>query len=297
MTSTELQETLEAWREVHSKLIIAVAITQDAIDAEKCKRKFLMEHICANLTADGQLTRDSKWSKSIPKASRTKAKSSTKTTNDKDGASITSPKKKKKRKGADEGNGGVDVESKPKKKVTKKKVQTKTGGGNVHKELAVSPTEILPEKPLIVSSQKGNDGLDEGTAPIKKRIKVPKATQAVEELPIDAQVLSSQDALPKELSTDMNSFDYESVLQQQSYQQLSLSTQPSQNNSFSYLQYSKESDPGIQGQVDATSPQQQTSPDNMTTHVLPKTTSAFGGESLFQQMMQQHGMDNDDNSI
>lgn len=53
--------TLRDWEDVHRQLSLAVLMTQDAIRAEKEKRRFLLEEIFHNVLPDGNLKKDSKW--------------------------------------------------------------------------------------------------------------------------------------------------------------------------------------------------------------------------------------------
>ncbi len=67
------QDDLEAWKQVHRHLVLAITMTKDAINAEKVKRRFLLEEIYLNLKTDGTLAPTSKWSKA-PSATRTQQK-------------------------------------------------------------------------------------------------------------------------------------------------------------------------------------------------------------------------------
>lgn len=310
--SSPNQGTLDQWREVHTKLTIALAITQDAIDAEKCKRKFLLEHILHNLTPDGQLTRDSKWSKSTSSSSKsksvttkssrpssstssTKAKSSFKVNNkaaNKDkgkekgvGSTVSSSAKKKKRKSsaADifEGTGVDNVaDEKPKKKVMRKTVVNKSGYG-----VGVGGIGQV-EKGGIDRSKNGPPAV-----PIKHRINTTsKVTQQQTQEPLSTNDAIQTDTMMSSMSTThMNTFLQETIVQQESYQDLPLSfasiqEPPSKNNIV------------LQSSFGSVMPSTSTTAPN-SLQEMESTTSAFGGESLFHQMMQQHGMDDDEDSF
>jgi hypothetical protein len=63
---------LEAWREVHGKLLMACELAQEAVDEERRALRYWMEELAANLTEDGQRTANSVWTppmlpKSAPK--------------------------------------------------------------------------------------------------------------------------------------------------------------------------------------------------------------------------------------
>jgi len=92
-TPANPREDIEAWKEVHRQLTLAVALTKDAINAEKAKRRYLLEEIYLNVGTDGKLLPTSKW-----------------------GAKVA-PKKTKKKVQSDE---GVAPTPKAKKKATKK---------------------------------------------------------------------------------------------------------------------------------------------------------------------------------
>ena len=49
------------WKAVHRQLSLAILMTQDAIQAEKAKRRFLLEEILNNISPDGTLVHDSNW--------------------------------------------------------------------------------------------------------------------------------------------------------------------------------------------------------------------------------------------
>ena len=66
---------LEAWREVHSKLLIACELAQEAVDAERMQYRYWMEEIVANVTEEGQYTSTSGWTRpSAPKKTISKKK-------------------------------------------------------------------------------------------------------------------------------------------------------------------------------------------------------------------------------
>mmetsp|Transcript_6851 Transcript_6851/g.12896 ORF Transcript_6851/g.12896 Transcript_6851/m.12896 type:complete len:189 (+) Transcript_6851:415-981(+) len=57
----QYSSTLRDWEDVHRQLSLAVLMTQDAIYAEKEKRRLLLEEIFHNVLPDGNLKKDSKW--------------------------------------------------------------------------------------------------------------------------------------------------------------------------------------------------------------------------------------------
>lgn len=59
------EEELEAWREVHKKLSLAVLVAKEAVDVAKAQRRFWCEEIHANLTPEGKLLNTSTWKKSV----------------------------------------------------------------------------------------------------------------------------------------------------------------------------------------------------------------------------------------
>eukprot|EP00977_Amphora_coffeiformis_P018962 scaffold6808_cov144-Amphora_coffeaeformis.AAC.6 len=66
---------LEAWREVHSKLLIACELAQESVDAERMQHRYWMEELAVNLTDEGQLTANSVWAKACaPKKTLSKKK-------------------------------------------------------------------------------------------------------------------------------------------------------------------------------------------------------------------------------
>eukprot|EP01083_Nonionella_stella_P054278 143334_1 len=77
-TSYPPDDDLEAWKEAHRHLTLAVIMTKDAIAAEKAKRRYLLEEIYTNVTTDGTLAPTSKWVISSS-ASAAKSKSAAKT--------------------------------------------------------------------------------------------------------------------------------------------------------------------------------------------------------------------------
>jgi hypothetical protein len=60
-TPDDSNYTLKDWQDVRRQLSLAVLLTQDAIRAEKEKRRFLLEEIVHNVLPDGTLAKDSNW--------------------------------------------------------------------------------------------------------------------------------------------------------------------------------------------------------------------------------------------
>lgn len=60
-TPDDSNYTLKDWQDVRRQLSLAVLLTQDAICAEKEKRRFLLEEIAHNVLPDGTLAKDSNW--------------------------------------------------------------------------------------------------------------------------------------------------------------------------------------------------------------------------------------------
>lgn len=129
---------IDAWREVHRHLTLAISAAQDGIVAEKSKRRFLLEEICANVTAEGKLTQNSSWKEQVtlsmlkPKKSSSSSPPSNTPLNRTDASASRSkaradgkkpPKKKKKGEvspGQDSKGTHSSHGSKKKKKSTKK---------------------------------------------------------------------------------------------------------------------------------------------------------------------------------
>lgn len=65
---------LEAWREVHSKLLIACDLAQEAVDFQRAEQRYWMQEIVANLNEDGQVVPSSVWTRAtdIPKKTLSK---------------------------------------------------------------------------------------------------------------------------------------------------------------------------------------------------------------------------------
>ena len=82
MTTMAEPNELEAWREVHTKLLIACELAQEAVDAERMQQRYWMEELAANLTlpeggnADElQLASTSVWARPVaPKKTISKKK-------------------------------------------------------------------------------------------------------------------------------------------------------------------------------------------------------------------------------
>jgi hypothetical protein len=54
-------EEKDMWLETHRLLSQAVLVANEAVDAARAQRRYWMEEICANLTADGTLISTSGW--------------------------------------------------------------------------------------------------------------------------------------------------------------------------------------------------------------------------------------------
>lgn len=63
-----IMDNIEAWKEVHNHLVVAIALTKDAINVEKAKRRFMLEELYTHLTPDGT----SLWIKNTSKKSTTR---------------------------------------------------------------------------------------------------------------------------------------------------------------------------------------------------------------------------------
>ena len=68
-------DNIEAWREAHSHLMLAIAMTKDSINIEKAKRRLLLEELYNNLTPDGT----SRWVKNATKKSSSRKRKSAST--------------------------------------------------------------------------------------------------------------------------------------------------------------------------------------------------------------------------
>jgi len=97
-------DNIDAWKEVKSQLILAITLTRDSINAEKAKRRFLLEELYTNLTPQGTLAASSQWTRKVatPNKKGTKRKKKTKNQNEgnkkavpKSLTSLTTTKKKK----------------------------------------------------------------------------------------------------------------------------------------------------------------------------------------------------------
>jgi hypothetical protein len=88
-------DDIEAWREVHKHLITAITLTKESINAEKAKRRFLLEELYCHLSPDGT----SSWVKTetpSKKAITRKRKSTSSGASDANTQSASSSKKKSK---------------------------------------------------------------------------------------------------------------------------------------------------------------------------------------------------------
>ncbi len=52
-------DSIEAWREVHSQLLLSITLTKDSINCEKAKRRLLLEELHTHITPEGS----SLWNK------------------------------------------------------------------------------------------------------------------------------------------------------------------------------------------------------------------------------------------
>lgn len=62
----DLAEDLEAWKEVHEHLLVAVQKAQQSIAAQKAQRRYWLEEIAWNLNDNGSLTNASRWRRVAP---------------------------------------------------------------------------------------------------------------------------------------------------------------------------------------------------------------------------------------
>ena len=46
-------ESIEAWKEVHSHLLLSITLTKDSINCEKAKRRLLLEELYKHITPEG----------------------------------------------------------------------------------------------------------------------------------------------------------------------------------------------------------------------------------------------------
>jgi len=133
-------DDLEAWKEAHRHLTLAVVMTKDAIVAEKAKRRYLLEEIYTNVTIEGTLAPTSKWA--LSSAAKTNASTKQKSSKQKQ-ATVKKGRKKKSVENTDVGSGGG-------------------GGVKLRKEKS-------KKKKMSVGSVSGGDS---AAPPAKKRIKI-----------------------------------------------------------------------------------------------------------------------------
>lgn len=67
-TAPPSSSDVNAWREAHAHLTMAVSAARDAVAAERVKRRYLLEEICANIAPEGDLVPGSNWSRAATKA-------------------------------------------------------------------------------------------------------------------------------------------------------------------------------------------------------------------------------------
>ena len=82
-------DNIEAWREAHRHLMLAIALTKDSINSEKAKRRLLLEELHNNLTPDGT----SRWIKKTTKKSSTRKRKAASTADGNDNTSGNVTKK------------------------------------------------------------------------------------------------------------------------------------------------------------------------------------------------------------
>lgn len=211
-------DDIDAWKEVHRQLILAVAMTQDTINAEKAKRRFLLEEIYLNVKADGTLAPSSKWSTAITTATTAETKQ-------------TSSRHRKKKKSEDGSSSAVGAEfsvaKSSRKKATQKKqpASSKTGSATA----TATANAIPPKKRIRISSKK---------IKASKAMKTPAAESIVDQND-EPELAQQQEQNPE--SPDMQSSHESYTHPSAQPQPPSVSTYPPESESHDVLYPSMQS--------------------------------------------------------
>jgi hypothetical protein len=152
----DMSADIEAWKEVHRQLVLAIMLTKDSISMEKEKRRFLLEEIYLNVGVDGSLDPKSKWGNKMSKAASTKKHKAKKT---------SSAKKVSKKAASTEKKVPVKASSSASKKKTTPKKRLRISIGKKKEEpVPPPPTSSLPPTPQSrtqPSSDESESSLDE----------------------------------------------------------------------------------------------------------------------------------------
>jgi hypothetical protein len=138
METTESQSEMESWREAHKTLTEAVIVAKEAVTAAKAQRRYWLEEIAANLTAEGKLTSSSVWKKPTKAKGGLKRKSNL-------------PKASKRKKSDDTETDEEEVPAVKKKKI----VRAKT------KKTLPKKLKLKLSKPKVVDQDEDDDDMDE----------------------------------------------------------------------------------------------------------------------------------------
>ena len=144
MNSSDVED-VSAWREVRGQLMLAIQLTQDSISAEKAKRRFLLEEIYLNVEQDGKLKATSTW---IPQNSTKKKKSGKKAVSLVDGTNS-----KKARPSPSKASAVAAVTKKSKKKLKISMRSTKEAKAKKVKKLLKNPSSQTPASTMSSVSQ------------------------------------------------------------------------------------------------------------------------------------------------
>ena len=147
MNSSDVED-VSAWREVRGQLMLAIQLTQDSISAEKAKRRFLLEEIYLNVEQDGKLKATSTW---IPQNSTKKKKSGKKEVSLVDGTKSKNSKKARPLPSKASAVAAVTKKSKKKLKISMR--STKEAKAKKVKKLLKNPSSQTPASTMSSVSQ------------------------------------------------------------------------------------------------------------------------------------------------
>lgn len=127
MSEETPESELESWRQVHSTLIEAVKVAEEAVAAQKAQRRYWCEEISGNIDEEGMLQTTSVWKRSVVPVKKQPTKRAS--------AKPTTGKRKK------------SLEPRPAKKPRKKKAEDemeilKRSSPGMGKKIASSTPEI-----------------------------------------------------------------------------------------------------------------------------------------------------------